>query len=374
MNFKALKNRLQLFNECKILFLLLILIFAVSLLGQYSVTGNWTPALHKHLMRMIFSIGMMFIICCVDFKFWMNFAYVIYTFSTFALIIVSIMGTLRLGAQRWINLYFFTFQPSEIMKLALILVLARYYSLLSYQEIKTVKKHLLPLLFIMVPVFLVLKQPDLGTAGVLFAVGIAMVFLSGFPARIFGFSVLLSIVICPLGWFFLHDYQKNRILTFINPDSDPSGTGYHILQSKIAIGSGGFWGKGFLQGTQSKLDFLPEKNTDFIFTTISEEFGFVGVVVIVCLLVALSLYCFWVGSLLRNYFSKLLCYGFGLLLFIHTFINIAMVMGLIPVVGIPLPFLSYGGSSMISFMIGCGLVISAALYKNHTNTMKSCGF
>lgn len=366
MNFRALKEKLLSFNECKILFLLLFLIFVVSFLGQYSIAnGHFSSSVCKHLLRISFSCGLMFVICVVDFKFWLNFAYVIYTFALILLIVVQIMGTLRLGAQRWIDLYFFTFQPSEIMKLALILALARYYYILSSFEIQNPKKHIIPFLSTIVPVFLILKQPDLGTAGVLFVVGVSLIFLSGFPAKILGWFMLSGVALCPLGWFFLRDYQKNRILTFINPDQDPLGTGYHIWQSKIAIGSGGVFGKGFLQGTQSKLDFLPEKNTDFIFTTITEETGFVGGIIIIFLLVMITFYCFWIGASLKNSFSKLLCYGFGLLIFFHTFINIAMVMGLVPVVGIPLPFLSYGGSSMLTFMIGCGLVISAAIYKKN---------
>lgn len=366
MNFKTLKEKLLAFDECNILFLLLFLIFTVSFLGQYSVAnGNFSPAVYKHILRILFSFGLMFIICLVNFKFWINFAYVIYAISLFLLVVVSVMGTLRLGAQRWINLYFFMFQPSEVMKLSLILALARYYSMLALYEIKDVKKHIAPFLFTIIPVFLILKQPDLGTAGVLFVVGVSIIFLSGFSAKIFGLLTLSSIALCPLGWFFLRDYQKNRILTFINPDQDPLGTGYHIWQSKIAIGSGGLFGKGFLCGTQSKLDFLPEKNTDFIFTTITEETGFIGGITIIALLVMITFYCFWIGMSLKNYFSKLLCYGFGLLMFFHTFINIAMVMGLVPVVGIPLPFLSYGGSSMLTFMTGCGLVISAAIYKKN---------
>ena len=356
-------ERLWQFNECRVLFFLLLSVLIVSFIGQYTVAGGvWNVAIRNHIIRIVFSVGVMFCITCVDFRFWGNFAYIIYGLSFLGLIIVSVMGTLRLGAQRWINLYFFTFQPSETMKLALILALCRYYSLQSYQEIKTLSKHVIPVLSIVLPVILVMKQPDLGTAGVLLFVSISIVFLSGFPSRAFGLFSLGGIALCPLGWFFLHDYQKNRILTFLDPDKDPLGTGYHILQSKIAIGSGGLFGKGFLHGTQSKLDFLPEKNTDFIFTTISEEFGFIGGVIIIGLLVMISLYCFWIGSSMKNQFSKLLCYGFGLLLFIHTFINIAMVTGIFPVVGIPLPFLSYGGSSMISFSIGCGLVASAMLY------------
>jgi rod shape determining protein RodA len=298
-----------------------------------------------------------------NFRMWNHFAYVIYVFSVISLFVVEIAGIARLGAQRWIDLYFFTIQPSELMKLALILSLAKYYSTLSDFEITEVKNHSLPAILIIFPTILVLNQPDLGTAGLLLCTGCGIIFLSGFPKKIFVMLSTIGLAVCPFGWYFLHDYQKNRILTFIDPERDRLGTGYHVLQSKIAIGSGGFFGKGVLKGTQSKLNFLPEKNTDFIFTTIAEEIGFVGGCSIIFLFLALTIYFFYVGSKAKMPFSRLLCYGLGLSLFLHVFINIAMVMGVVPAVGIPLPFLSYGGSSMITFMVGCGLVMSALASK-----------
>jgi rod shape determining protein RodA len=245
------------------------------------------------------------------------------------------------------------------MKLALILALARYYSLLSYIEVIELKSHVFPLLLVAIPSILICGQPDLGTAGLLACVGIGMIFLAGFPWKIFVATMTSCIAICPFGWFFLRDYQRNRILTFLDPDRDPLGAGYHILQSKIAIGSGCAFGRGFLQGSQSKLNFLPEKNTDFIFTTIAEEFGFVGGLFVIFLFFSLCYYFFWVASKTGFKFAKLACYGFGILIFLHVFVNIAMTMGLLPVVGIPLPFLSYGGSSMITFTICCGFAMSA---------------
>jgi rod shape determining protein RodA len=266
---------------------------------------------------------------------------------------------MKLGAQRWIDLYFFTFQPSELMKLALILSLARYYSLLSPLEMTECKYHISPIFLTLLPSILIFKQPDLGTAGLLLCVGLGIVFLAGFPLKIFATLIISCIALCPLGWFYLRDYQKNRILTFLEPDRDPLGTGYHILQSKIAIGSGHVFGRGFLQGTQSKLNFLPEKNTDFIFTTIAEETGFVGALFVLFLFLSLCGYMFWAAAEVRLRFAKIMCYGLGMLVFLHVFVNVAMVVGLLPIVGIPLPFLSYGGNAMIMFMIGCGLVMSA---------------
>jgi rod shape determining protein RodA len=355
-----LKNRFLFLNEFKILFLIIALIFTISILGQLSAfNGVFSELVQRHLLRIVAGILVMGLVYFYDFKIWNNFAYVFYAFTFISLIIVELLGVVRLGAQRWIDLYFFTFQPSELMKLSLILALSRYYSILPLYEVRLVKNHLLPLMLTLLPTILVLKQPDLGTAGVLFFVGCSIIFLSGFPLKIFLLSVMTGLLLCPFGWYFLHDYQKNRILTFIDPDRDPLGTGYHVLQSKIAIGSGHMLGKGFLQGSQSKLNFLPEKNTDFIFTTLAEEFGFLGATIIILLFLGLILYFLWCGSVTKTPFAKFLCYGLGLLLFSHVFINIAMVMGMLPVVGIPLPMLSYGGSSMITFMISCGLIMSA---------------
>ncbi|GHT91315.1 rod shape-determining protein RodA [Alphaproteobacteria bacterium] len=360
MEIDKIKKRFLFLNEFKLLFLLLSLIFIVSILGQFSAfNGVFSESVQKHIIRIVGGIVIMCFIYLCDFKIWNNFAYVFYALTFIALVVVELLGIIRLGAQRWIDLYFFIFQPSELMKLSLILALSRYYSILSPEDTQSLKSHVIPIALTLFPTILVLKQPDLGTAGVLFLVGCGTIFLSGFPMKTFLLSVVSGLLLCPFGWYFLHDYQKNRILTFMDPDRDPLGTGYHVLQSKIAIGSGYMYGKGFLQGTQSKLNFLPEKNTDFIFTTIAEELGFVGSTFIVLLFLGLILYFFWCGSETKTIFAKFLCYGLGLLLFSHVFINIAMVMGVVPVVGIPLPLLSYGGSSMITFMISCGLIMSS---------------
>jgi rod shape determining protein RodA len=340
----------------------------MSFLGQYSAAGGQLDGyVQRHIIRIVLGVVLTRYICRIDLRFWNNFAYVFYVFILGSLIIVELLGITKLGAQRWIDLYFFMFQPSELMKLAMILALARYYSLLSFSETTKFKQHIFPIFFILFPALLIVKQPDLGTACILIGAGIGIIFLSGFPLRIFAMALASCFMLCPFGWFFLQDYQKNRILTFIDPDRDPLGTGYHILQSKIAIGSGHIWGRGFLQGTQSKLNFLPEKNTDFIFTTIAEEFGFVGGLTVIFLFLIIYYYFFWVADESRNKFSKLLCYGLGILLFLHVFVNVAMVIGLLPVVGIPLPFLSYGGSSMITFMISCGLAISSLRGKKYWN-------
>lgn len=346
-------------NAAKILFALIVVMLALSILGQTIAFNGNDSAIQKHIAKLFFGVIIMSVISSVHIKIWENFAYVFYLFAFVFLVIVELLGVVRLGAQRWINLYVFMFQPSELMKLSLILALARYYSSLSITELKTLKCHYFPLLLTMIPALLIMKQPDLGTALLLIGVGVGMSFLAGFPFKPFCYAIAGVICSCPIAWYNLHDYQKNRILNFLDPDRDPLGTGYHVLQSKIAIGSGHIFGKGLFKGTQSNLNFLPEKHTDFIFTTITEEFGFIGAVFIILLFLSLIMYFFWVSSESKNKFSKHLGNGIALLLFFHVFVNIGMVIGVLPVVGIPLPFLSYGGSSMITFMIATGLIISA---------------
>ncbi|MDR2645965.1 MAG: rod shape-determining protein RodA [Holosporaceae bacterium] len=351
-------------NESKILLALLFFLLLISILGQYSASGGlWEGQALRHIMRIFLGIALAAYIFFTDFRFWNNYAYLLYAFVLVSLAIANLAGITKLGAQRWIDLYFFAFQPSEFMKLTIIFALARYYSMLSFIETMEFKSHIFPIFFVLLPALLIFKQPDLGTAALIICTGAGIIFLAGFPPKIFAAIIGSCLLLCPLGWFFLHDYQRNRILTFVDPDRDSLGAGYHILQSKIAVGSGRLWGRGFLQGTQSKLNFLPEKNTDFIFTTIAEEFGFAGSLTVLFLFILICYYFFWVASIFRNKFTKLLCYGLGMLLFSHVFVNIAMAIGLLPVVGIPLPFLSYGGSSMITFMISCGLLMSSLKQK-----------
>ena len=356
---ESFRRKSHFFDETKILFVLLFFILSISILGQVIAFEGFGLAVQKHIIKIVFGVIIMLLIPLVDLRIWSSFAYPFYLIIFVCLVIVGILGVIKLGAQRWIDLHFFAFQPSEFMKLALIVTLSKYYSELSTFELKSLRYHILPGILIFAPVALILKQPDLGSAMILFAVGVGMIFLVGFPMKAFCFFIGSGVAMCPLGWYFLHDYQKNRILNFLDPDRDPLGTGYHILQSKIAIGSGYMWGQGIFQGDQGRLNFLPEKHTDFIFTTISEELGFVGAAIIISLFILLICYFFWVGSINKNRFAKNLSFGLGLLLFTHMFVNIGMVLGILPVVGIPLPFLSYGGSSMFTFMISCGLIISA---------------
>jgi rod shape determining protein RodA len=353
-------KRVLFVNEFKILFIILFCLFAIGTVGQISAfDGEFVGSVHRHLWRIVGAVAIMVLTYLCDFRIWSNFAYAFYVFSLAALLLVEVIGVTKLGARRWLDLYFFSFQPSELMKLTIIIALARYYSMASTLELKQLHNHAIPILLTILPTALVLKQPDLGTAGVLFSVGCGVMFLAGFPKRAFVTCALTCLAACPFCWRFLHDYQKNRILTFLNPDTDPLGNGYHVLQSKIAIGSGSIFGKGFLQGTQSKLNFLPEKNTDFIFTTIAEENGFVGACSVIFLFFALTIYFFYISTKAKSIFPRLLCGGLGILLFLHVFVNIAMVIGVVPVVGIPLPFLSYGGSAMTTFAVSCGLVMAS---------------
>lgn len=263
-----------------------------------------------------------------------------------------------MGAQRWIDLGVIQLQPSELMSVTLVLALARYFHSLDEDNTRKLRYLIVPALMILVPVVLVLKQPDLGTALVLLICGTALLFLAGVGLWVFGAVGVVVASLLPVIWRFLRDYQKNRIYTFLNPDSDPLGAGYHILQSKIALGSGGLFGKGFLLGTQSHLSFLPEKQTDFIFTTLAEEFGLFGGLVLICLYAAIIAYACAIALRSRNHFGRLLGFGIVVNFFLYVFINIAMVTGLIPVVGVPLPLVSYGGTAMLTVMFGFGLVMA----------------
>ncbi len=263
-----------------------------------------------------------------------------------------------MGAQRWIDLGIIQLQPSELMSVALVLSLARYFHSLAEDNLTQFRYLALPTLMILVPVTLVLKQPDLGTAVVLLISGAALLFLAGVRLRVFGFMCAAAGIALPLFWRSLRDYQKERIYTFLDPNGDPLGAGYHILQSKIALGSGGLFGKGFLLGTQSHLSFLPERQTDFIFTTLAEEFGLVGSLVLIILYMTIIVYGCTIAFGSRNHFGRLLSLGLVNNFFLYMFVNIAMVTGLLPVVGVPLPLISYGGTAMLTAMFGFGLLMS----------------
>lgn len=342
------------------------LIVSIGLAMQYSAAkGNFYPWANKQFFHFLLGIAILFTIAVINIKFWLRYSYIIYLISLISLITVEILGSKIMGAQRWVNLYFINVQPSELMKIALVLALARYFHYLTEKEIQLSRYFIPPIILTLLPALLVLRQPDLGTAIILGAIGLILIFLAGIKKWIIFLSSIIVICSMPLLWYYLHDYQKNRILTFLNPERDPLGAGYHILQSKIALGSGGITGKGFLQGSQSYLNFLPEKQTDFIFTMYSEEFGIIGGLFLLFLYFILFLYGYSRCCNSKTRFGRLSTIGFTSILFLYVFINIAMVTGIIPVVGVPLPLVSYGGASMITILSGFGFIMSESIHNKN---------
>jgi rod shape determining protein RodA len=347
------------------LILLISVLAAIGCVMLYSAAdGSLTPWAQRHAVRFAGGLVILLIVALFDIRFWFRWSYPIYLVGLGLLIAVEVIGVVGMGAQRWIQLGPITLQPSEVMKVAIVMALARYFHGMSEEEIVRPTKLLGPLALVALPTVLVLKQPDLGTALILLMVSGALFFAAGVRLWKFGVVAALGAAAVPVAWQFLHDYQKQRVLTFLNPESDPLGAGYHILQSKIALGAGGMFGKGLLEGSQSHLNFLPEKQTDFIFTMLAEEFGLLGGVALLLLYALVILYGFAIALRARNQFGRLLAIGLTVNLFLYVFINIAMVMGLIPVVGVPLPLVSYGGTAMLAIMISFGLVISVYVHRD----------
>ncbi len=347
---------------------LVLLICALAGVGfamLYSAAdGRWDRWASRQMIRFAVGLGIMGAVALVDIRIWMRLAYPIYVVSAVLLVAVEVMGEIGMGAQRWIDLGVVQLQPSELMKIAMILVLARHFHGASLEQMGRPLRLIVPALLVLVPVGLVLKQPDLGTAMMLLLVGAAIFFLAGVRLWMFATVIGLGVGALPVGWQFLRDYQRNRVLTFLDPERDPLGTGYHILQSKIALGSGGLFGRGFLQGTQSHLNFLPEHQTDFIFTMLAEEFGLVGGLGLLGLYLLILAYGLIIALRCRNQFGRLVALGVSTNLFVYVFINIAMVMGLIPVVGVPLPLVSYGGTAMLTVLFGFGLLMSVWIHRD----------
>ena len=347
------------------LLFILCLLAGVGFCMLYSAgNGNWDPWASRQLARFMFGMGILLLVAVTDIRIWLRYSYFIYFLSLALLVAVELKGVIGMGAQRWIDLKFVQLQPSEIMKIAIVLALARYFHGITLSELKSIRWLLTPVLLIAIPVGLVLRQPDLGTAIMLGLTALVVFFLAGVRLWKFLLAGLTALVFLPVAWSLLHQYQKRRILTFLDPESDPLGAGYHIIQSKIALGSGGVFGKGLLAGTQSHLSFLPEKQTDFIFTMFAEEFGLVGSLALLGLYTLLIGYGFFISYRVRNQFGRLVCAGIISLLFFYAFINMAIVMGLVPVVGVPLPLVSYGGTSMLSLMIGFGFLMSANVHRD----------
>lgn len=344
---------------------------SVGFLMLFSVAagdaGRWVE---PQMIRFAMGMSAMFIVALVPIWFWRNMSGLAYLFSLVLLVFVEFFGVTGMGAQRWIDLGFMRLQPSEVTKITLVMILAAYYDWLPLEKVSRPLWVLIPVLLILIPTFLVLKQPDLGTSILLLAGGGIVMFLAGVSWWYFGAVAaavggLISAVFSSRGteWQLLQDYQYRRIDTFLDPSSDPLGAGYHITQSKIALGSGGWTGRGFMEGTQSRLNFLPEKHTDFIFTTLAEEFGFVGGITLLGLYGLIILFCIVSALGNRNRFGALLTFGIAAAFFLFFAVNMSMVMGLAPVVGVPLPLVSYGGSAMLVLLVAFGLVQSAHVHR-----------
>lgn len=358
----------KLYNLNLTYFFFIFLLGGIGVMMLYSAAnGDWDVWALKHFVRFAFGVSVMVVLTFCDIKIFLRYAYYFYFATLFLLIVVEIAGHTGMGATRWINLGFMKLQPSELMKIALVLALAKYFHSTTLQNIETIRGIIQPLMMAFVPAILIMMQPDLGTAlMLLFTTGVIL-FVVGVQLWKFVAVGAGVLVMLPIAWQFLHDYQQKRVLTFLNPERDPLGAGYHIMQSKIALGSGGVFGKGFLHGTQSHLNFLPEKHTDFIFTMLSEEFGIIGAIFVLFVNFLILMYSYSFALRTTSYFGKLVIIGLTTNYFLYIFINIAMVLGLLPVVGVPLPLISYGGTVMLSVMASFGIIM--AIYVNRNTNL-----
>ena len=346
-----------------ILLICIISIGIISIFSMYSTDGG--ELLHhseSHIIRFVVFFSMMIGLSFLNIKFWHSIGYLFYIIVLGFLVWASFYGITASGSQRWISLYFINLQPSELMKIAIIICFSKYYHRIQIYNVNNFKNLLIPIVLLILPIFLVISQPDLGTSILIALSGLIVLWLTGINAKYFIYSFLFFLILTPFVIAFLKPYQKLRILSFFDPDKDPLGAGYQIIQSKIAVGSGGLSGKGFLKGTQSYLEFLPEKHTDFIFTLFSEEHGFIGSVFLLLIYVIMIFRILRIGTICKSYFAKLFCYSFASSIFIYITVNMSMVLGLVPIVGSPLPIMSYGGSSMLATMIGFSVVMSAKIH------------
>ena len=354
------------------LFVPMCMVLAISIVVLYSAGGgNWKPFALSQLMKIVLGFVVFFYAAFTNIKTWVKSAYLIYAVALIMIVLVTFVGHTGMGAQRWLNLGFIHIQPSELIKIALVLALARYFAWFNSVELGQFKNYIAPMLMMLVPFGLIVAQPDLGTALSLGMITVGMFYIVGANKKWFIIAAILGLLAAPVVWFGgLHDYQRGRIITFLNPDSDIQGAGYQINQAKIAFGSGGMTGKGYMAGTQSQQSFLPEKQTDFIFTMLGEEFGFIGAFGLLMIYTWIVVLLFWTAKMCRNRFGQLICFGFMLNFFVYYFINISMVLGLLPTVGVPLPLMSFGGSSLLSLMFGFGLCQNAHIHKDQQLSAK----
>ena len=348
-----------------ILVVSILVLGIISMFAMYSTDGGeFKYHTNSHILRFCVFFALFFLVSLIQIRFWHDQSYLIYISLFLLLLGVKYFGLTSSGSKRWLDLYFMNLQPSELMKVGLILFLAKYYHRVSIENMNTLRYLFTPIIALIAPILLVATQPDLGTSILIAAGGVVVAWLAGVRIKFFAYSSILFLALLPVAISFLKPYQKSRILTFLNPERDPLGAGYQIIQSKIAIGSGGLFGKGFLNGSQSYLDYLPEKHTDFIFTLFSEEFGFFGSLSILALYALIISRIIKIGNITRSTFGKLYCYSFATAFFIYVVVNMMMVLGLLPIVGSPLPIMSYGGSSMMAIMFGLGIVMSCKIYKD----------
>ena len=354
------------------LFVPMCSVLALSIVILYSAGGGaWKPFALSQFTKIFMGFIVFFVAAFSNIKTWIKSAYLIYAIALIMIIMVTFVGHTGMGAQRWLNLGFFHIQPSELIKIALVLALARYFAWMNSVELGQFKNYLVPGLMLLVPFGLIVAQPDLGTALSLGMITVGVFYIVGANKKWFIIASILGLMAAPAVWYGgLHDYQRGRIVTFLNPDSDVQGAGYQINQAKIAFGSGGMTGKGYMKGSQSQQSFLPEKHTDFIFTMLGEEFGFIGACGLLLIYSWIIIVLFWAAKTCRNRFGQLICFGFMLNFFIYYFINIAMVLGLMPTVGVPLPLMSFGGSSLLSLMFGFGLAQNAHIHKDQQLSAK----
>ena len=366
MQYNSFNTKLSFFQKLRnfdyILLTCIMFLGLISAFTMYSTDGGELLFHSKsHISKFLIFFVMMFCMSFLNIKFFHYFGYSFYIVIIIFLIWASLYGIKASGSQRWISLYFINIQPSELMKIAIIVCLAKYYHRLQLDKVSSFQSLLVAIVILILPIMFVVSQPDLGTSILIGLSGLVVIWLAGLNIKYFLYSFFAMLISLPFIISFLKPYQKLRVLTFLDPDRDPLGAGYQIIQSKIAVGSGGLTGKGFLKGTQSYLEFLPEKHTDFIFTLFAEEYGFLGSLGLLLIYIIIIYRVLKIGSISRSYFAKLFCYGYGSAIFFYVAVNMSMVLGLLPIVGSPLPIMSYGGSSMLATMLGFAIVMSSKI-------------
>lgn len=349
----------------KAIVLPILLLSSIGFIMMYDAAlGTFSTYCKKQMIYFALFLQVMFLAAFVNIKFIFKASYYIYIAALILLCITALTGHKAMGATRWINLGFFKFQPSELMKISIVLALAKYFHTVPYSNVNKLKYLLTPILLVLIPFLITVKQPDLGTGMVIAFSGVVIFYLAGINMGKFIVAMIMIAIATPFIWDNLHDYQKKRILTFLDPERDPLGAGYNVIQSKIAIGSGGLFGKGIMEGTQAKLDFLPEHQTDFIFPVFAEEFGFIGSMVLLSLFLMLTLKSLHIGINHKQTFGRLVVFGLTSIFVAQIFINLGMTMGLLPAKGIPLPFISYGGTSLGAMLISFGIIMNISMNNN----------